>query len=114
MGKNMIVENRNATFRKVTKFGLASLTAGAISIYSLPAYAQIDEIVTTARKVEENLQDVPIAVTAFTGDFLEDSGLTEFTDIAKVTPNFDIREDGVSGSGFRPLLFGGKRLSILS
>ena len=108
MGKNMIVENRNATFRKVTKFGLASLTAGAISIYSLPAYAQIDEIVTTARKVEESLQDVPIAVTAFTGDFLEDSGLTEFTDIAKVTPNFDIREDGVSGSGFSTITIRGQ------
>jgi len=94
----MIVENRNATFRKVTKFGLASLTAGAISIYSLPAYAQIDEIVTTARKVEENLQDVPISVTALPGDALKDAGITEFPQIAQVTPNFDVRSDEVRGS----------------
>ena len=53
-------------------------------------------------------RDVPIAVTAFTGDFLETSGLTEFTDIAKVTPNFDIREDGVSGSGFSTITIRGQ------
>ena len=88
MGKNMIVENRNATFKKVTKFGLASLTAGAISIYSLPAYAQVDEIVVSARKTTENLQDVPVSVSAFTGDFIQDSGAVELADVAALTPNF--------------------------
>lgn len=100
MGKNMIFENRNATFKKVTKFGLASLTAGAISIYSLPAYAQVDEIVVSARKTTENLQDVPVSVSAFTGDFIQDSGAVELADVAALTPNFTIQEDGVSGSLF--------------
>ena len=88
----MTIKRSNTAFKKITKFGLAGLTAGAISIYSLPAYAQIEEIVVTARKVEENLQDVPIAVTAFSGDFFQDSGLVEFADIGKLTPNFDIQE----------------------
>ena len=71
---------------------------GAMCVYSAPAYAQIDEIVTTARKVEENLQDVPISVTALPGDALKDAGITEFPQIAQVTPNFDVRSDEVRGS----------------
>ena len=85
----MTIKRSNTAFKKITKFGLAGLTAGAISIYSLPAYAQIDEIVVTARKTEENLQDVPISVTALPGAALKDAGITEFPQIAQVTPNFD-------------------------
>ena len=104
----MTIKRSNTAFKKITKFGLAGLTAGAISIYSLPAYAQIEEIVVTARKVEENLQDVPIAVTAFSGDFFQDSGLVEFADIGKLTPNFDIQEDGVSSSAFANITIRGQ------
>ena len=74
--------------------------AGAVSLSSQVAYAQIDEIIVTARKVEESLQDVPVAVTAFTGEFFQDSGLVEISDIGRITPNFDIQENGVSGSAF--------------
>jgi len=79
-----------------------------MGVYCAPAYAQVDEIIVTARKTQESLQDVPIAVTAFTGEFLENSGLTELPDIAKVTPNFDIREDGVSSSGFSVITIRGQ------
>ena len=108
MGKIMSVEKRNITVRKLTKFGLASLTAGAISIYSLPAYAQVDEIVVSARKVEESLQDVPVAVTAFTGEFFQESGLVEFADIGQLTPNFDVQQNGVSGQGFSNITIRGQ------
>jgi iron complex outermembrane receptor protein len=45
------------------------------------------EIVVTARRREERLVDVPIAVTAFTGEQLEQSGAIDITDIGQVTPN---------------------------
>ena len=35
-------------------------------------YAALEEIVVTARKVEESLQDVPVAVSAFSGNFVKD------------------------------------------
>ena len=44
-----------------------SLTALAAAC---PASAQVDEIVVTAQKVEQNIQDVPIAVTAVSGETL--------------------------------------------
>jgi len=45
------------------------------------------EIVVTARRRNEALQDVPIAVTAYSGAELERQGATDITDIADTTPN---------------------------
>ena len=46
-----------------------------------------NDIVVTARRREENLIDVPIAVTAYTGAALEASGALDVTDISSTTPN---------------------------
>ena len=104
----MLLRHDVSKFSKKSRLLIGLLSATAVVSFGVPSYAQVDEIIVTARKTEESLQDVPIAVTAFTGDFLETSGLTEFTDIAKVTPNFDIREDGVSGSGFSTITIRGQ------
>ena len=104
----MLLRHDVSKFSKKSRLLVGLLSATAVVSFGVPSYAQVDEIIVTARKTEESLQDVPIAVTAFTGDFLETSGLTEFTDIAKVTPNFDIREDGVSGSGFSTITIRGQ------
>jgi len=82
----------------VTSFGLVSNAQSADSDNG--AQPKIEEIVVTARKVEENVQDVPIAITAFSGDTFENAGLTEFSDISQLTPNFDIRANPVAGSQF--------------
>ena len=56
-----------------------------------PAFAQNnDEIVVTAQRREQSIQDVPISVTAVSGDFLEDIGAVDITDIQKLTPNTTI------------------------
>lgn len=51
----------------------------------------IDEIIVTARRREESLQSAPITVTAFSGDQLEQKGITDFSRLAQATPgiNFD-------------------------
>ncbi len=46
-----------------------------------------NEIVVTARRRAENLQDVPIAVTAYSGEALESQGALDITDIGDTTPN---------------------------
>ena len=45
------------------------------------------EIVVTARRRKEALQDVPIAVTAYSGEQLDRQGAIDITDIADTTPN---------------------------
>ncbi|WP_405230338.1 TonB-dependent receptor domain-containing protein [Lentisalinibacter sediminis] len=56
------------------------------------AVPAMEEIVVTARKREENLQDVPIAVTALSSEFINEAGLTSVFDVADYTPNLSFRE----------------------
>jgi iron complex outermembrane recepter protein len=49
------------------------------------------EIVVTARRREETLLDVPIAVTAFSGDKLAKTGAIDLTDIQNTTPNTTLK-----------------------
>jgi iron complex outermembrane recepter protein len=44
-------------------------------------------IVVTARRRAENLQDVPIAISAFSAERLENQGALDITDISQITPN---------------------------
>ncbi len=48
----------------------------------------LEEIVVTARKRDENLQEVPVSVVAFTERDLDDIGLRSMRDYAKQVPNF--------------------------
>jgi len=58
---------------------------------SLPAAAEIlEEVVVTAQKREQSLQDVPVSVTAFTGDAARELGFVNSVDIAAQTPNMNI------------------------
>lgn len=78
-------------FRSVLLTGIA---ASGLSI-AAPAMAQGEaaeaedsgEIVVTARRREESLQDVPVAVTAYSGAQLEAAGALDITDISDTTPN---------------------------
>jgi iron complex outermembrane recepter protein len=55
------------------------------------AYAQasgtIEQVVVTAEKRAENVQDVPIAITAFTGATLLDKNITDLHGLSNLTPN---------------------------
>jgi iron complex outermembrane receptor protein len=48
------------------------------------------DIVVTARRRSEVLQDVPIAVTAYSGEQLERQGALDITDVADTTPNVNL------------------------
>lgn len=50
-----------------------------------------DTIVVTARKREENLQDVPISITAITEAMLQDNNVYGLEDIAELTPGLQFR-----------------------
>lgn len=61
----------------------------AALLLPVPAPAQIQEIIVTARKKEESLQDVPISVTAFGEEQLKGLGLQSDSDVADFTVNFN-------------------------
>lgn len=49
-----------------------------------------DEIIVTAQRRAQNIQEVPISVTAISGDLLEATGAIDITDVQKFTPNATI------------------------
>ena len=58
-----------------------------LSISTALAQETLQEIVVTAQKREQNLQEVPIAVAAFSGDRLKEAGAVQPLDLAAMTPN---------------------------
>ncbi len=48
---------------------------------------KFDTIVVTAQRREQNLQDVPLSVTAVSGDMLENLGVSDLTEVSKLSPN---------------------------
>ena len=50
----------------------------------------VEEVVVTAQKREENLQDVPISIAAFSAEKLDALGVESAQDIARITPGLTI------------------------
>lgn len=51
---------------------------------------QLEEVVVTARRREESLQDAPVAVSAFSGDAMREKGFTNIGDLTKSVPSLQI------------------------
>jgi len=94
---------------KVSMIRAALLSGIALSSVglSVPAWAQdamaeqaggTDDIIVTARRREESLQDVPIAVSAFSGEALELRGALDLTEIGNITPNTTLETSRGSNS----------------
>ncbi|PCJ35442.1 MAG: TonB-dependent receptor [Alphaproteobacteria bacterium] len=60
----------------------------------------IEEIVTTARKRTENLQEVPIAVSAFNKSMLNDRSIFNLQEMGRYVPNLDFSSGQINGGGF--------------
>jgi len=66
-----------------------SLLSLAIAASSMAATAvEIEEVVVTAQKREQSLQDVPLAVSAFGQDFMERAGVEDVRDLVALSPGF--------------------------
>ena len=71
--------------RACSRLVVPLLTLGLV--FSQPAAAAlIEEVTVTAKKREENLQDVSVSVTAFSSDTLRDIGLTNSNDLGQYIP----------------------------
>ncbi len=81
-----------------------SLVAGLLATVLITPLAMaqddmvLEEIIVTAQRREQSLQEVPVAVTAFTGEALEIANITEAAQYLDLTPNVSYTEDGQVGS----------------
>ena len=74
----------------------AATAAGAATV----TVSAIEEVVVTAQRVEENVQDVPIAVTALTRDDLADRQVITPSDLQMNAPNVTFSATNFGGSSF--------------
>jgi len=92
--------------------GASALTSAALC--AAPAFAQdesgaLEEVVVTARRVSENVQDIPVTVQAISGEKLQQQAVTQFTDIAKLAPGLNISfASGSKGTNAEVILRGVK------
>ena len=81
----------------------ALLLAGVSAILMSPtahAQAQLDEIIVTATKRAESLQDVPLAVSVVTGDELTEQSISRLEDATAFIPNVTVAKGNAADSIF--------------
>lgn len=88
---------------------MCSVLSACVAIFATAAttaFAQsdgrslLDEITVTAAYREQGLQDVPVSVSAVTGDMITNVGLQKVEDIQFLVPNFTMTETGISTNIF--------------
>src|SRR5580692_9450219 len=90
-GKHMT--NRRVRARQA--FALAAAVSGAFVLQSSRAQQAtnqpaLTEIIVTAQKREQNIQDVPISVIAFSAEQLKDAGVTDIKNLQNLTPGLTV------------------------
>ena len=68
-------------------------SALALTLYGSAAIAQtavLEEVIVTATKRSESLQDIPVTVNAFNSDTIQEAGISDANDVAVLTPSLNI------------------------
>ena len=69
----------------------AYLAAGSVLlVLASQSNAALEEVVVTATKRAETIQDVPVSVTAVSADMMAKVGIGDMEDLSAVVPNFEI------------------------
>ncbi|CAN1513304.1 CirA Outer membrane receptor proteins, mostly Fe transport [Sphingomonadaceae bacterium] len=96
----MKIGNIRTLFMTSTVLAAGLVISGAAQAQSAPAEEEtadqggIAEIIVTARKSSENIQSVPVAVTALSADDLASKQVFEVTDLARTAPSLTISTGG--------------------
>ena len=79
-----------------------ALAVSTVLITSVQAQSErvLEEIIVTAAYREQGLQDVPVSISAVTGDTLTESALQKAEDIQFLVPNFTLTETGIGTNAF--------------
>ncbi len=79
--------------------GIIFVLIAALAV-PLQAQTQLEEVVVTAQYREENLQEVPVAVTAFTAAEITRAGIETTQDFVNLTPNVTMDDSFTVGNTF--------------
>jgi len=90
---------------KLTKLSLAMLCITSVNSYAAQQAEKeieksLEEVVVVAQKRAQSIQDVPVTITAYDGDFLESVGIGELDALSDITPGLVIQEQSPNNPGF--------------
>lgn len=74
-----------------------AIAAAVIGFAGSASAAELEEVIVTAQKHAQGVNDIGITVNAFSGEFLQDVGVTTAEDIAAYTPGLTVNETGATG-----------------
>ena len=84
---------------KPKSLSLAVMIASGIAAPTALSEVVLEEVVVTAQKREQSLQDTPIALTAFDSKALENYGIKNVADVGLFTPNVNIAKSPGGAAG---------------
>ena len=72
---------------------LVTFALGSSSAFAQPSSeaVELEEVIVTANRREQSLQEVAISVAAFTSEFFKDSGTTSLNQLEQYTPSLKCR-----------------------
>ena len=76
-----------SNFKFTQKVSVAALVIAMGGGSAIAQEAVLDEITVTATKRSENLQDVPMSVSAFTSEMIENANIFDAEDVVNLTPS---------------------------
>jgi len=79
---------------KIFTQSLLAVAVGALSAAGSVHAQTLEEVVVTAQKRAESVQDVPISINALSEDFIATSGMSNVSDIVKYVPGMGAQVDG--------------------
>jgi iron complex outermembrane receptor protein len=90
LGEFISIQGRPGKERAGRRSASAVRLAVLAALASSPALAQLEEVVVTAQRREQNIQNVPIAISAFTAETLQAKGITDINALGNLTPNVNL------------------------
>ncbi len=78
-----------------------SMANEAAAVEPAAAGGALEEIVVTATRREENINHVPVSVTAFNQEMIDQKGIKDFQDVVRFTPGVSIDTSGTNAISIR-------------
>ncbi len=88
----------------IVSAGLGSANIGWTSTATEPnsaATGGLEEIVVTATRREEGISKVPVSITAFSQEMIDQKGIKDFQDVVRFTPGVSIDTSGTNAISIR-------------
>ncbi len=81
--------------KRIMQSTLALAIAATFSVATVNAQ-ELEEIIVTATKKEESLQDISVSVTVVDGELIEKAAINSLQDLGRYVPNFSVSENAIS------------------